>query len=228
MCTHLVHNPGTVDFHGALADLQLDGNHLVGLAGNHAVHDFGFPRGQAFHPADDFLFFVQGLALFEVLLQGRLDLFQQGFFPVRLLDEVHRAFFHGIYRHRHVAVTGHKDDGQNRMLFVQLLLQLHAVHTRHTDIQHNAAGHFIGVVLQKGVGAFVGLHRLAIGFQQQLQGVADGFVVLHHVHSLLDISHGSLFSCPFYYGPGQWMDGSLCSSRACSCRSCSRIFSSRC
>src|SRR5690554_6791570 len=70
MCTHLVHNPGTVDFHGALADLQPDGNHLVGLAGNHAVHDFGFPRSQAFHPADDFLFFVQGLALFEVLLRA--------------------------------------------------------------------------------------------------------------------------------------------------------------
>src|SRR5690554_347884 len=228
MRTHFMHNAGAVYLYSTLADLQLDGDHLVGLATDHALHDLGLTGRQALYTTNDFLFFVQALALLLILLQDGLYFFKQGLFPVGLLDEVYSAFFHGVYRHGNVTMAGHENDREDGVLFVQFLLQLHTVHTRHADIQHNAAGHLVRVILKKSVGAFVRLYRLAIGFQQQLQRVTDGFVIFDYVHGLLDISHGSVFSCPFYYGPDQWMDGSLCSSRACSWRSCSRIVSSRC
>jgi hypothetical protein len=61
------------------------------------------------------------------MVQHALDQADQFFFLEGLLDEVHRAFFHGVDRHGHVAVAGDEDDGQRRLALDQAVLQLQAV-----------------------------------------------------------------------------------------------------
>jgi len=43
---HLLHHLGAVDLHGALTEIQVDGDHLVGGAVDDHVHDLALPRGQ--------------------------------------------------------------------------------------------------------------------------------------------------------------------------------------
>jgi hypothetical protein len=76
----------------------------------------------------------------------------QLFFLEGLLDEVHRAFLHGVDGHGHVAVAGDEDDGQGRLALDQAVLQLQAGHAAHADV-HDQAGHFARVVArQEGFG----------------------------------------------------------------------------
>ena len=66
-------------------------------------------------------------------------------FLERLLDEIHRAFFHRIHRHGYIAVTRDEHDGQRRADFDQPALQLQASHPAHADVC-DQAGDFTRVV----------------------------------------------------------------------------------
>jgi len=45
---HLLHHARAVDFHGALTELQIAGNHLVRFSVHHQIEHFALTRGQRF------------------------------------------------------------------------------------------------------------------------------------------------------------------------------------
>ena len=60
----------------------------------------------------------------------------------RLRDEVYCPTLHCLNGHRNVTVPGDKNDWQYRPHFDQFLLQFHAAHARHSDIQYETARAF--------------------------------------------------------------------------------------
>ena len=66
-------------------------------------------------------------------------------FLERLLDEVHRPFFHRVNRHGNVAVTGDENDRQGRFALHQAALQLKPCHATHADVDDQAS-HFAWIV----------------------------------------------------------------------------------
>ena len=106
----------------ALADIQIDGDNLVGLAVHHHCHHFALARRELVVAAANHLHFPQLLTIFRVLSNGLLDLVEQFLFPVGLLHKVHSALLHGLYRHGYVAVAGDKNDRENGGHGVKLAL----------------------------------------------------------------------------------------------------------
>jgi hypothetical protein len=77
-------------------------------------------------------------------------------------------------------VTGDEDDRQDRVLLVQLLLQLESGHARHADVEHEAAGPVLAVRIEELLRGAERLDRLADRAQQELQRIAHGCVVVDH------------------------------------------------
>ena len=126
------------------ADIEVIGNLLVEAACHDALQHLGFARGELAHQQ----FARAGLLVLGKSRAGAgLHFFDQGdqlVFVKRFLDEVERAFFHGLYRHGHVAVRGDEDDGQGRLALDQLVLQLQTAHALHADVDKKA-GNLVGV-----------------------------------------------------------------------------------
>jgi hypothetical protein len=91
-------------------------------------------------------------------------------------------------------VAGDEDDGQGGSAFNQAVLQLQAGHAAHADV-HDQAGDFARVVTaQKGFGRIETADPVVLAFQQPLQRIAHGFVVIDDIDGAF---FGESSSCSF-------------------------------
>ena len=88
---HLLHHLRPMNLDGSLAQVQVDGNDLVGGPVHHHRHDLPLARSQRFEPADDFGAARQRGAVLRILLQGVVDPIQEVLVPEGLLDELEGA-----------------------------------------------------------------------------------------------------------------------------------------
>src|SRR5688572_24761459 len=177
---HLFHHARAVNFHRALTQLQIAGDHFVRLAVHHEIEHFALARRQSFETAPYVVALAERSAIAAVFLQRLVDAIDEVLVAERLLDEIDRARLHGLHCHRHVAVTGDEDDRQDRMLFVELLLQLQSRHAGHADVEHQAARAILAVRVEKLLRRAERLHRVSDRAQQQFQRIADCSIVVHH------------------------------------------------
>jgi hypothetical protein len=92
-------------------------------------------------------------------------------------------------------VAGDEDDGQGRAAFDQAALQLQPGHATHADID-NQAGHFARVVAaQERLGGVKTAHPVTFAFEQPLQRITHGLVVINNVNQCL-FWESSSFSVP--------------------------------
>jgi hypothetical protein len=125
-----------------------------------------------------FLVLAEGAAR---LVQHALDQAHELVFLEGLLDEVHRALLHRGDGHRHVAVAGDEHDGQRALALEQAVLQFEAAHAVHADVG-DQAGHLARVeARQERLGRVEALDAVVLAFQQPLQGVTHGLVVIDDV-----------------------------------------------
>ena len=175
------------------ADAQVVGDLLVQAAGDDALEHLRLAPGelgqQRVAAGGLLVLGEQGAGL----LQHALDQRHQLVFLERLLDEIHRAFLHGVDGQRHVAVAGDEGDGQGRLALEQAVLQFQAAHAVHADVD-DQAGDFARVVAgQEDLGRLEAAHAEILPFEQPLNRIANGFVVVHHIHrsSLRNQTHAT-------------------------------------
>jgi hypothetical protein len=117
------------------------------------------------------------------LVQHALDQAHQLVFLEGLLDEIHAPFFMVSTAMGTSPWPVMKTMGSGERAFDQAVLQLQPGHAAHADV-HNQAGHFAGVVAaQEGLGGVKAANAVVLAFQQPLQRIAHGLVVIHNVNS---------------------------------------------
>src|SRR5690606_38063638 len=189
----LAHQPRAVQLNGALADPQLDGHHLVGLAGADTIEHLALARRELFEtrarrraPA----LLVQPP---PVLGDGLLHAPDE---PVvireRLLEEVHRALLEGRDRRGHVGMTGEEDDGRRALVPGEVRLQFETAGARHAHVQQQAARTGRVIAPEKGIPVLAGHHLEAGAREQHAERIAHGRVVVHHVHERDRAVHAGL------------------------------------
>ena len=92
-------------FHCALADAEIGGDVLAGMAGKNHLHDLTLPRSERGDVAGRILAPGQKLACIPRVFRMAIDVGKQFSAADRLLDEVGRASLHGFHRDRDVAVA---------------------------------------------------------------------------------------------------------------------------
>ena len=138
-----------MDLHGALADVEIRCNYLVGVPLHDQFHDFFFTIGELVHVIEYLPLFAQNIAAVVILIKRVIDPVDQILVAERFLDKIQRAFFQRFDRHRYVAVAGDKNDRQNRVYFIQSILKFQTAHAGHSYIKHQATGDIIIVELQE-------------------------------------------------------------------------------
>src|SRR3954463_8579884 len=106
---HFLHDLSTMDFNGALAESQVNGDDFICTAFNDQVHDLPFARGQRFETMRNLCAPSDAFAIFGILLQSVVDAIEQLLIAERFLYEFEGAFLHGLYRHWNVAMSSDKD-----------------------------------------------------------------------------------------------------------------------
>jgi hypothetical protein len=114
----------------------------------------------------------------RILLERLVDPVEQVLVAERLLDEVNRAGLHRLDRHRHVAMSGDEDDRQDRVVLVQLLLQLESAHARHADVEHQAARVIVPMRIEELLRRLVHFDGQANRLEQHPERVANCGVVI--------------------------------------------------
>jgi len=100
-----------------------------------------------------------------------------------LLDEIHGAFFHGVDRHGHIAMSGDEHDGQGGFAFDQTVLQFQSGHAAHADVD-DQAGHFARVVAaQEGFSGIEAAHPVVLALEQPLKRITHRLVIVNDVDS---------------------------------------------
>jgi hypothetical protein len=167
-----------MDFDGAHGDAEVAGDHLVHLAGQHALHHFDLALREL---GDALIDGLCGGALRQLLLmhgqRGQRTVHQ--FVVVeRLLDEIEGALLDRAHRHRHVAVAGQEDDRHVVAVLVQPAEQFEPAHAVHADVQQQTAAVRDLAAGDQRLGRGPGAHCVAARTEQPAQRVADGFVVV--------------------------------------------------
>jgi predicted NUDIX family phosphoesterase len=67
----------------------------------------------------------------------------------RLGKEIHGASFHGLYRHRNIAMPGHEDDRNVNACFGELALNVQPALSREPDVEHETARNIRQLGLQQ-------------------------------------------------------------------------------
>src|SRR5215510_14801381 len=128
----------TVNLHRHFAYANSAANLLVHEARRHQRHDLALPRGQRFEPGSyGRLGLLFGTTL-PITLKSPGDRVKQLLVTKRISQEVDRARFHGLDRHRNIAVTGNEDDGYFYAHPIEFRLQLKPAHPGQSDIEHKA------------------------------------------------------------------------------------------
>ena len=79
-------------------------------------------------------------------------------------------------------MAGDEDDGQRRAALHQAVLQFQAAHAVHPDVG-DQAGHLTGIEpRQEGLRRVEALDAVVLAFEQPLQRIADGLVVINDVN----------------------------------------------
>ena len=165
------------------------------LVGDDPLEDLSLARRQARE---------EGVATGRLLVLGEIDartlehLLDQGDelgFLERLLDEVLGAFLHRRHGHGHVAVAGDEGHRQRRAALEQPILQLKAAHAFHADVGDEAGDLARVEAREERLGRIEAFDAVVLAFEQPLQRVTHGFVVVDDVDSafLEDEAHSVTF-----------------------------------
>src|SRR5579864_8121964 len=127
-----------MDLHGDFAGSEIKSYLLIEHARNHQAHDLALACGKRLVALSQLGELTLLLARRPVALQSLLDSVQQVLVAERLGQELHRAGFHGIHRHRDISMTGYEDDRNPDTRFNQLVLKFQAVHSGKSYVQYQA------------------------------------------------------------------------------------------
>ena len=122
----------------ALADAEIRGDNLAGLACENQFHDLALSRSEACDVVCRSLPPGEQLARIPRLFESSLDAGEQFAGADRLLDEVRSACLHGLNRHRHVGIAGDHDGRQPMARIMEPLQQFEAVHPGQVGIDQEA------------------------------------------------------------------------------------------
>ena len=98
------------------------------------------------------------------------------------LHEVESAGFHGVDRHVDFALARDVDYRKVNRTPGHFLMEFETAHFRHTDIGQKASRLTQGVVIQELARGFEGSYIERHGFEQQLERLADAFVVVDDIN----------------------------------------------
>src|ERR1700737_2257435 len=93
----------------ALADAEVGGNVLAGMAGEHQFHDLALAWGQTVEARRRHFLPNRQFGRIPGVFQGTLDAGEQFVATDRLLDEIRSPGPHGLDCHWHVALAGNHD-----------------------------------------------------------------------------------------------------------------------
>ena len=117
----------------------------------------------------------------DIVLDGPLDLLQEGLAVERLLDELDRARLHRPDRHRHVRERRDEDDRHSLAPRDEILVQVEPTRSRHTHVKDEAAGPPGREPSEELVGGGERLDPEAHGLQEPLQRVPHVGIVVDDV-----------------------------------------------
>ena len=138
---------GAVHLDGARADLQVVGDHLVGLAFHEVIEHAALPGCQGGQKVLCRLRFRRTLARPRAHFHRPPHTGQHHVVIERLFDEIDGAGLHGLHRKRHIAMAGDDDDGKLDMAPDDFDLQFQPAHIGHPDIGDQAA--LLGIVVRQ-------------------------------------------------------------------------------
>ena len=149
----------------ALADAEVGGDVLAGLAREHPIHHVALSRRETREVSRRRFSQLQQLARILRQFESPLDARDEFLAADRLFDEIQRARFHGLNRHRHVGVAGDHDRRQAMALVMELLEQFEPAHSRQIGVDQQARG-FAGIKgVKKRLAARIGFDDAAIVFE---------------------------------------------------------------
>ena len=177
----LVHDRGAVGFDRLDGDLEVVGDLFVQATVGDAFEHFLFAGRELVEERlielAAFRLDVTGPGHFEHAFDQRLE----GVLVIGLFDEVDGPRLEGLHRLRHVAVAGDEDDGNVGLALQEMFLHFQPAHAGHADVE-NEHRNGVGVVLgDEALAAVVEFHVIVACFEQPLEGVPDGVVVVHDV-----------------------------------------------
>lgn len=181
---HFFHDPSTMDFNGALADVQIEGDDLVRFAGDDKIEDFAFTVGESLETICYLGLVFQLRSPLPVSRQGLANTVKEFLVTKRFLNKIDSAFLHRINRHWHIAVPGDKYDGQGAAAGKQLVLQFEAAETGHTNVEHEAARAMLLLVLQEFIGRGKNFVPEIDRIQQCLHCAANRGIVIDDINCL--------------------------------------------
>src|SRR6185437_14628756 len=175
-----LHDGCAVGLDRALADAEIGGGVLAGVAGEDQVHDLPLSRRESGNMVRRRLPPGKQLARISRLLERAFDAGAQFAAIERLLDEIQRARLHGLHRHGHVAVAGDHDGRQAMVRTAYMLQQFETAHSRQICIDHQTSLATRAIDFEEGLagreildGASVDLERLAESVAQMTVVVDD-------------------------------------------------------
>ena len=121
---------------------------------------------------------LRGIARSSVVRKRLVDAVEQLLFPIGLGDEAERPCAQRCNRRRHVGMAGDEDDRDPAALLVQPGLQREATHSRHADVEHQAAGSLRIERREVLDGRRIRLGRKADRVHELLDGIAHRFVIV--------------------------------------------------
>jgi hypothetical protein len=68
---HLFHDLGAMDYDGALAQVQIDGDHFIRRSIHDQIHHLSFARGEGFEPVQNFGAARHRVAILGIFASGR-------------------------------------------------------------------------------------------------------------------------------------------------------------
>src|SRR5437763_15596866 len=136
------------------------------------------------------------LSPLAVALERSSDRVQHVLIAKRLGEKIDSAGFHGLHRHRDVAVPGHEYDRSMDVRLGELGLEVESGEPRQSDIEQEAGCHIGKLAAQQGRGRTERLDLEAGRSKQAAQRLAHGFIVVN------DEYHG-------FFGNSGWASGTL-------------------
>ena len=137
---HLFQDFVAASLDGAQADEQFVGDHLVELAGDHAMPDFVLFRRERRQAAFDVLLERPCGSLNRVPFQSLVDRLHELIVAARLFEQRDRSRFHRSDGVRGVGIGRNQNRRQRRFALLQLFKQIQTAHPQHSQVGHQQPG----------------------------------------------------------------------------------------
>src|SRR5260221_1706872 len=167
----------TMDLDRNLAQPQFAGDLLVDQSGSDEAHHLSFALGQPLEVYAQVCDPMLVLPAFAVALERGGDRVQHVLIAKRLGEKIDGAGFHGLHRHRDVAVPGHEYDGNVDVRLAELGLKIEPADPRQPDIEDEAACHIGKLAAQQVRGR---TERLDLEAHSSKEDSQIHLHVLHH------------------------------------------------